>query len=670
MNPTRTHARCALAVRLLLVWPPMAFCVTAIADDAPAPQPDERFYHVFDGKRLPLELDTSRFAVLADDAAARSLGASQSIPIPGWKLIATGPDERTNEALCSALAEQSVRDDLGFVSPVFIGDDGGPVIVTPTLLIRIDPAIPEADAERLIAGRFAGPILERDWANMKGAYRVRAESRSGLSVLDAANDLAQTPGVLWAEPDMIFTGRGGLLPNDPFFNQCWGLRNTGQSGGAAGFDMDAPDAWDLTTGDPSIIVAVLDVGVDPTHPDLNQVVGADFTSDPDLNGAPVNQCDLHGTAVAGCVTGAINNNLGAVGIAPDCRIASARPFISNVPCDGGWTSAASWTVNALAWAESIGARVSNNSNGYGFTSSSIANMYVSTRNNGMVHFASAGNNASSTVTYPSSLTTVNCVLALNRFGNRANFSNWGIGSAFSAPGEAILTTDRQGSAGYVSGDYVVVDGTSFASPYTAGVAALVLSVDPSLTAAEVEQALVDGAEDLNAPGYDTDSGWGLVNARASIDRAPGDFAITDPGCGAGFGGATIRWEASLLVDTYTVEIATDPLYTNVVHTQSGIAATQHTVPPGVLAPCADYYVRVTAVNPFGTTTDSSSPCAFTFAPSADLNADGAVDTADLGGLIGSFGNTGPFGDINGDATVDTADLGILLNQFGVSCSGP
>src|SRR5262249_17250609 len=150
-----------------------------------------------------------------------------------------------------------------------------------------------------------------------GAYRVRHNGRNGFATLEAANRLAQRPEVLWAEPDMVFTGKGDLLPNDPLFNQCWGLHNTGQSGGTADEDMDAREAWDYTIGSSSIVVVVIDVGVQQNHPDINQRAGMDFTSDGG-DGGPVNSFDNHGTAVAGCITAKINNALGVVGIAPGC----------------------------------------------------------------------------------------------------------------------------------------------------------------------------------------------------------------------------------------------------------------------------------------------------------------------------------------------------------------
>jgi Tol biopolymer transport system component len=152
-----------------------------------------------------------------------------------------------------------------------------------------------------------------------------------------------------------------------------------------------------------------------------------------------------------------------------------------------------------------------------------------TRDNGMVHFASAGNNASASCSYPASLPTVNACAALNRWGNLASFSNYGSCITFSAPGAWIFTTDRTGADGGTTADYGYASGTSFASPYSAGVAALILSQNPGLDAASVEFKMMTTAMDLGDPGKDDVFGWGFVNASAALS---GSDAET---CGAGAG---------------------------------------------------------------------------------------------------------------------------------------
>jgi subtilisin family serine protease len=274
-------------------------------------------------------------------------------------------------------------------------------------------------------------------------------------------------------------------------------------------------------------VVIIDTGVQQNHPDINQITpGIDTTTETGAGG-PNNGCDNHGTAVAGCVSATINNAIGVAGVAPNCRSASARTFISTLDCSGGWSSSSSWTVSALAWAEQIGARVTNNSNYYGFTSSAIAQKYADTRAGGMVHFAVAGNFAQASLEYPASLNSVNAVAATNRFGDRASFSSWGAGLAFSAPGESILTTDRTGSAGYSSSNYATLNGTSFATPYAAGVAALALSVNPNLSAVEVEQLMQQTCINLGPPGYDTGTGWGHVNALNVVEQACASCCLAD-----------------------------------------------------------------------------------------------------------------------------------------------
>ena len=192
----------------------------------------------------------------------------------------------------------------------------------------------------------------------------------------------------------------------------------------------------------------------------------------------------------------------------------------NTPCDGFGSFFTSWVVNALTWAQSIGARVTNNSNTLP-EYSVITDAYNQTRAAGLIHFASTGNDYAASINYPASLASVNAVGAMTRTGARASFSNYGTGIMFSAPGQSIWTTDRTGADGYFSGDYGALDGTSFASPYAAGVAALILSRGPSLSAASVDQIM---SLTCNTVGYDTTFGWGLVSAGNALRAFSGPTA--------------------------------------------------------------------------------------------------------------------------------------------------
>jgi subtilisin family serine protease len=158
----------------------------------------------------------------------------------------------------------------------------------------------------------------------------------------------------------------------------------------------------------------------------------------------------------------------------------------------------------------------------------MTNAYVAARNAGVVNFASSGNSGNTSIGFPARSTGVVAVGASSRNGQKASFSSYGTKLAFVAAGQSIYTTDRTGSSGYGAGDYTTIDGTSFSSPYAAGVAALILSANPSLTAAQVESIMQTTCRDMGTAGYDTLTGWGMLNAEAAVRAAlplpcPGDL---------------------------------------------------------------------------------------------------------------------------------------------------
>jgi len=496
-------------------------------------------YYYYHGEKVDLPLDPNRLAVKFKNGAARltasfpgvSILKAEPTGIGAWSLLTlSAPLQDVTEAN-SKIQTLLNSPQVEFASPVFQGLNHTWVTMTPEILVRFQAEY-QSQANALL--HQLAPeleVVERNFGNLPGAYKLRSPSSNGFEVLAAANGLAQDAQVEWAEPDALFSGRGALIPNDPGFPDLWGFRNTGQFGGALGMDMDADSAWDITVGCEGIKVLIIDTGVEQDHPDINQLPGINYAGGGGTGG-PVNQCDNHGTAVAGCVSAIINNALGTVGIAPGCVILSARAFTSNIPCDGSWSGIASGTVNVLTWGESQGVRVTNNSNYYGFTSSAIESKYASMYANGIVHFAAAGNFSSPSITYPSSIPEVNAIAALEMDGTLASFSNWGVGLDFSAPGVLMLSTDRTGADGYSPDDYTYFAGTSAASPYASGVAALVLSQNPGLTAPQVESVMQSAARDLGTAGYDTTYGWGFVNANNSVlavSMADSDTdAVADP----------------------------------------------------------------------------------------------------------------------------------------------
>ena len=485
------------------------------------------FSYDYWGTPLPLSLDTTSIATLdgAADVVGHPISAERPVALEGWARFDL-PNVPRDQGDVIELVDRLVEKNAAtFVSPVFYDSRGLPRIITPHLLIGVDASLAPAAVDALLEPY--GTIEERHFGGLRDVYRVRSGSRNGFDVLADANALAAHPATTFAEPDMILQGMTQHIPNDPLFNGQWALNQGNDQ------DMDAPEAWDIEQGDPGISVVILDLGIQQNHPDLNQLPGQDFAGSVP-GGGPQATCDNHGTAVAGCVSASIDNSTGLVGVAPGCTVRSGKIGIGTSffgVCLGSFDSQPSMLVNALNWTVTVGARITNSSFSYG-QSSAVDSAYASSRANGVNHFAATGNGGGGSISYPSSLPSIAAVGALQASGTRASFSQFGSGIQFSAPGADIDSTDRTGGAGYESGNYVFgLDGTSFASPYAAGIAALILSQDDSLSPAEVEQVMRDTAVDIGASGYDTTYGWGFLNAynavSAGATACPADISGND-----------------------------------------------------------------------------------------------------------------------------------------------
>jgi hypothetical protein len=311
------------------------------------------------------------------------------------------------------------------------------------------------------------------------------------------------------------------------------LKNTGNAisynnsvVGTPGEDINVESAWDITTGSSNIIVAVIDDGVDTSHPEFagRLVTGYDFVNE-DNDPNPLST-DGHGNACAGIIAAA-NDGVGVVGVAPGVRI---MPLKSMQDGSGFHSD----IIPAIYYAVDNGAKVISMS--LGGTSASLAyetavNYAVS---HGVVVLAAAGNdNVDNTVEphYPASFAAVISVGAMSPCGLRKTPTTcdgefwWGSNYGnldFITPGTRIATTDISGAGGYSPTNYnASFNGTSAATPFAAGVAALILSADPTLTPAEVRQIMQSSATDVGAPGYDADNGHGRLDAFAALQLVQG-----------------------------------------------------------------------------------------------------------------------------------------------------
>ena len=317
--------------------------------------------------------------------------------------------------------------------------------------------------------------------------------------------------------------RDGDPTSEEYWHELWGLENTGQNlyqgqpgtGGTVDADIDARQALGITTGDPSVVVAVIDDGVDFSHPDLagrawtnpgesgTDVLGADKGTngvDDDANGYidDVHGWDFchndntvhdfdddgHGTHVAGTIAASLDG-VGVVGVAPSVSIMALK-FLSNDPNSGcGLDSQA---IAAIAYAKSFGVRISNNSWGGRGKQGDAPELYDAIKTSGMLFVASAGNDGANndlaTTTLPASfdLPNIVSVAAIDNKGRRAAFSNFGPKTVdIAAPGVGILSA-LPAETGHLFADWGWMSGTSMASPHVTGTAALLASVLPSLAA--------------------------------------------------------------------------------------------------------------------------------------------------------------------------------------------
>ena len=484
---------------------------------AGAPQ-DSQFSYSHFKTTIDLTVDVSMIAVFDEDEVPEAPffvkgnpSAFSESSVFGWAYVKTTQKMQTLEAVERVVDKLALDSSYDFVSPVFLGEGGLPYIPTRDLLVMRTSESDQEVVETLL--RSHGEILDTNFSGMERVYRIRTTLTDGRNVLSLANELAEMEMFVFAESDAIAWVKPAHIPNDTEFNQQWGLHQSNDH------DMDLPEAWDISMGSEDIVVVVLDSGIDQNHPDIHQLTGETFTGS-SSNGNPGNGCDNHGTAVSGCVAATIDNNQGVAGVAPHCWVRAGKIFNEMDIfgfCLGFLEFQESWAINGITWAADTGARVTNSSWGGGSPMSGITNAFNTTRAAGVFHVAAAGNDGSTTIGWPASLDSLISVAAMSSNGTLASFSTHGNGLFISAPGESIRTTDRSGGDGYGSGNTTTIDGTSFASPYTAGVVALVLSVDPTLTPDEMENVLSSTAVDYGNSGYDTTFGHGFVNAKAALD---------------------------------------------------------------------------------------------------------------------------------------------------------
>jgi subtilisin-like proprotein convertase family protein len=475
------------------------------------------------------------------------------------------------------LSQIKALESVSYTTPVLIAEK------TNTEMVLLDEVVvalkPNVTIQQFLADRPQF-VSYSTMFGVDNQFVLKVGNSVGLQTLHEANRLLADPRLAWVEPNFYQNWQKFYQPNDPLIASQWHLNNSGQGGGLIDADSDLFEAWDMNPGGSSnIVVAVIDDGVQASHPDINawtnpgEIPGDGV--DNDANGliddvfgwnfvTNTNQAqptgtgfatDSHGTAVAGVATARGDNGIGVAGAAYRSRAISIRMF------DGNGVASVAGIANALRYGGRYGDIV-NNSWGGGAPSTLISDAITWGITNGRgglgaTYFFSAGNGGVGSLSYPSSLTLsipgLISVGSTNNRGQRSDYSQYGVGLDIVAPSDdwrnntyqAIVTTDRTGTNnGYAANsDYTGTltiqfaggtgfGGTSSASPLASGIAALTLSQAANLNVPlspiqlksyfRTTTDLAGGVAYDVVTGINNEFGYGRINAAmavAGIDKA-------------------------------------------------------------------------------------------------------------------------------------------------------
>jgi serine protease len=378
---------------------------------------------------------------------------------------------------------------------------GKPAFVPGEVIVKFADGAAESVKEG-IRGRYGLTKVAESWK--KGAFTVYRHGNPNAIL----NKLGGESGVVYAERNGI--AYATMAPNDPLYSPYqWHMTRIG---------MEA--AWDISTGSSNVVVAVCDTGVKESLEDLantNFTPGWNFIR----NKADTNDDNGHGSHVTGTVAQSTNNNLGVAGIAFNTTIMPVK--VLDRRGSGSYTAIA----NGITFAVDNGAHIINLSLTGPSNSSTLENAVNYAWNNNVLLVCAAGNDNSSSSYYPAAYANSISVSATSISDTRASYSNYGSTIDICAPGGDDGDLNGDGYVDYVLQNtffrrdegYYFFSGTSMAAPHVAGVAALIKSVDFSLTNAQIRSILEGTAEDLGPAGWDQDFGHGIVDAVAALQAA-------------------------------------------------------------------------------------------------------------------------------------------------------
>lgn len=375
------------------------------------------------------------------------------------------------------------------------------------VLVKFKAGVSVTEINTIISANGATVIELIEGLNV---YRLKIPT--GVTVADMVHIFSGDPRCEYAEPN--YSGQGGdLPPSDTHYQQQWFLNNIGQTEGTIDADIDAPEGWEITTGSPSILVAVLDTGIDSDHAEFEGriVAGYDFVNDDDDPEAD----HPHGVQVSGIIAANADNNFSVAGIDHQVSILPIKVLDAQ---NRGSTSA---LIAGLMFAADQGAHVINMSlTGYPSGSNALNNGLQLARDAGSILIACAGNGGfgNADVSGPGASPLTISVGATDHNDVRANFSGTGAALDVVAPGVRLATPVYDDDLD----DYRIFSGCSAATSVVSGITTLLLSRNDQLTHDHVRSILSQSAEDEvgfsaeDAPGRDDNYGYGRVNLNDAL----------------------------------------------------------------------------------------------------------------------------------------------------------
>ncbi|RYF91907.1 MAG: T9SS type A sorting domain-containing protein, partial [Chitinophagaceae bacterium] len=387
--------------------------------------------------------------------------------------------------------------------------------------------------------------IEKQYPYNNKTWLLKAGTANNYDGLKMANLFFESGLFEYAEPDFQLLEGTTAVPNDPLYNLQWAANNTGaanQFNGTPGGDIDLDEAWDITMGNAAIKIAVLDEGVQRTHPDLiNNIspLGFGLLAGNATTGDVLSSARTHGTSCAGIIAAQANNGIGIAGVAPLSKIIPVNITINTT---GNFGSSAQ-IAQAIDWAwDQGGADVLSNSWGGGTASSLMHDAIIRATTLGrggkgsIVVFSTGNNNAG--VASPAIFKETIAVGAMSMCNQRKSGTscdnetfwggNYGTGIDISAPGVKIATTRNTGTGTSPNVDYnPIFNGTSAATPFVSGVAALVLSINSNFTQQQARDIIERSAKKVGPYSYNftegqpngswtSELGHGMVNAKNAV----------------------------------------------------------------------------------------------------------------------------------------------------------